>query len=77
MTYLVTKIDICIYLFQNIINMPCGNFFYHATCHNLRPSLIIIMNIGDQYFQKEIMLKNLHNAMCQILIDGWQSMMLT
>jgi len=52
--------------------MPCA-IFYCATCHNLRPSLIIIMNDGNQYFKKIIifMLKNLHSAMCQILIDGW------
>jgi hypothetical protein len=55
---------------QNIINMPCGNLFYCAICHNLGPSLIIIMDDGDQYFEKKIMSKNLHNAACQILIDG-------
>ncbi len=33
--------------------MPCGNFFYHATCHNLESSLIIIMDNGDQYYQKK------------------------
>ncbi len=27
-------------------------FFYCATCHNLGPSLTIIMDNGDQYFQK-------------------------
>jgi len=27
------------------------------------------MNDADQYFQKTIMFKNLHNATCQILID--------
>jgi hypothetical protein len=32
------------------------------------------MNDGNQYFKKTIMTKNLHNSMCQILIDGWQSM---
>jgi hypothetical protein len=60
-----------IYLFQNIINMPCGNFLNCAMCHNLEPSLIIIMNDGDQYFKNEIifMSKNLNNAMCQILIN--------
>jgi hypothetical protein len=36
------------------------------------------MNDGDQYFGKKIifMLKNLHSATCQILINGWQSMTL-
>jgi hypothetical protein len=43
---------------------------YNTTCHNLEPSLTIIMNDGNQYFEKNIMSKNLHNAMCQILIDG-------
>ncbi len=51
--------------------MPCGNFFYCAMCHNLRPSLTIIMNDGDQYFEKKIfMSKFFHSTMCQILIDG-------
>ncbi len=31
--------------------MPCDNF-YHAMCDNLGPSLTIIMDNGDQYFQK-------------------------
>ncbi len=41
-------------------------------CHNIGPSLIIIMNDGDQYFKNKIifMSKNLHNATYQILIDG-------
>jgi len=29
-----------------------------------RPSLTIIMDDGDQYFEKKIMYKNLHNATC-------------
>jgi hypothetical protein len=54
--------------------MPRGKFFYCVTCHNLGPSLTSIMDDGDQYFKKIIifMSKNLHSAMCQILIDGWQ-----
>ncbi len=50
-----------------------------ATCHNFGPSLTIIMDDGDQCFKKKIffMYKNLHNVMSQILIDGWQLMMLT
>ncbi len=28
------------------------NFFYYAMCHNLAPSLTIIMDNGDQYFEK-------------------------
>ncbi len=46
--------------------------FWCAMCHNLKPSLAIIMDNGDQYFEKIIIFlsKNLHNAMCQILVDG-------
>jgi len=49
---------------------------YCAMCHNHGPSLIIIMNDGDQYIEKKhfYTFKNLHNATCYILIDGWQSM---
>ncbi len=52
--------------------------FYYATCHNFEPSLIIIMDDGDQYFEKKIivMSKYLHNATCQILKDEWQLMTL-
>jgi hypothetical protein len=52
--------------------------FLCATCHNFEPSLTIIMNNGDQYFEKKrnFYVKNyLHSATCQILIDGWQSIM--
>jgi hypothetical protein len=35
------------------------------------------MDDGDQYFEKNIISKNLHNATCQILIDGWQLMKFT
>ncbi len=50
--------------------------FNFATCHNLKPSLTIIMDDGDWYFKKKItfMFKNLHNDTCQILMDGWQLM---
>jgi len=27
--------------------------FYYAMCHNLGPSLTIIMDDGDQYFEKK------------------------
>jgi hypothetical protein len=40
-------------------------------CHSLKPSLTIIIDDGDQYF-KNIKSKNPHNAMCQILMDGWK-----
>jgi hypothetical protein len=48
-------------------------------CQNLVPSLIIIMNHGDQYFENKINFtsKSVCSATCQILIDGWQSMTLT
>ncbi len=52
---------------------------YYATCHNFGPILKIVINDGDQYFENKIifMSKNLHSAMCQSLINRWQSMMLT
>jgi hypothetical protein len=52
---------------------------YYATCHNFGSLLIIIINDGDQYVESKIifMSKNLHSVKCQILIDRWQSMMLT
>jgi hypothetical protein len=44
-------------------------FFYYATCHNFGPSLTIIMDDGDQYF--EFFMSNFfHNATCHILING-------
>ncbi len=33
--------------------MPCGIFKYCATCHNLELSLTIIMDDGNQYFEKK------------------------
>jgi len=41
-------------------------------CHNLGPSLTIIMDDGDQYFKIKIMSKKFHNMRCQILINEWQ-----
>ncbi len=32
--------------------MPCGKKNYCATCHNFGPSLTIILDDVDQYFQK-------------------------
>ncbi len=34
--------------------MACSKKNYCATCHNFRPSLTIIMNDGNQYFEKKI-----------------------
>ncbi len=43
--------------------MPCGKKNYCAMCHNFGPSLIIIMDDGNQYFEKKkIMSKNLPSA---------------
>jgi hypothetical protein len=52
--------------------MPCGNFLLHHMPHNIKPSLTIIMDDGDQYFEKKLnfMLQNLHSATCHILIYG-------
>jgi uncharacterized protein (UPF0276 family) len=36
----------------------------------------IMMDDGDQYFEEKFMSKIFHNTTCQILIDGWQLMML-
>ncbi len=45
--------------------MPCGKKNYCAMCHNFGPSLIIIMDDGNQYFEKKkIMSKNLPSATC-------------
>ncbi len=39
---------------------------YYPTCHNFEPSLIIIMDNADQYFEKKVifMPKNFHSATC-------------
>jgi len=47
--------------------------YYYATCHNLGLSLTIIMDNGNQYFEKKLS-KNLYSATCHILIYGWQLM---
>jgi hypothetical protein len=39
--------------------MPSNFFKNYATCHNLGPSLTIIMDNGDQYFEKKIVQKSL------------------
>jgi hypothetical protein len=45
-------------------------FFYCAMCHNFKLLLTIVMDDGDQHFEKTFMSKILHNATCLILIDG-------
>ncbi len=53
--------------------MPCDNFLNCATCHNLKPSLAIIIDNVDQYFKnknKNFTSKNPHSAVCQILMNG-------
>ncbi len=37
--------------------MQCGEKKYCATCHNFGPSLTIIMDNGDKYFEKKGMSK--------------------
>jgi hypothetical protein len=57
--------------FQNIINMPCG-IFYCATCHNLKPSLIMRMDDVDQYFEKEISIQTF--SKCHMLdFNKWMT----
>jgi hypothetical protein len=34
--------------------MPCGIIFYCAMCEDPKPSLTIIMDDGDQYFEKKL-----------------------
>jgi len=63
MTYLATKIYI---FFQNIINMPCGNFDY-ATCHKFEPSLTITIDDGGQYFTRKINFKIQKSSWCHML----------
>jgi len=44
---------------------------YYVMCHNFGPSLTIIMNDGNQYFEKiNFMSKKLHGVTCQIIING-------
>jgi len=44
-------------------------FFIVPRVKNFGPSLIIIMDNGDQYYEF-FMFKDLHNVTCQILING-------
>ncbi len=48
------KINTCSFLifFQHTINMPCGKFFCCAICHNLGPSLTIIMDDENNILKK-------------------------
>ncbi len=49
-----------------------------AMCHNFEPSLISIIDDGDQYFvSKKIVSKNVYPSTCHILTNEWQLMTLT
>jgi len=61
--YITTKIDLFIYLFQNMINMPCGNFLLCIVSHFLDHQTII-NNHNEQWRFLCI------SPTCQILIDG-------
>jgi len=64
MTYLATKKK---KNFQNIINMPCGNFWNCATCHKFEPSSTITIDDGGQYFTKKINFKIQKSSWCHML----------
>jgi hypothetical protein len=57
-------------MYSKIQSICLVAIFDCAMCHNFELSLTIIMDNGDQYFEF-FMSKNLHNATCQILINGW------
>jgi len=49
--------------------------FYSTICHNLIPSLTIIMKDGNQYFEKKKLGPKIFIMPCvKFLINGWQSM---
>jgi hypothetical protein len=60
-TYLAIEMHY-LFIYQILIKMPCGKFLL-ATYHNVGPSTIIIDD-GDQYFEKTFKSKNLHSATC-------------
>ncbi len=52
--------------------MPYGSFFLWAMCHNLGPSLIIIMDNGDQGFKIYIYVHKF--SYCLMLnFNGWMT----
>ncbi len=53
--------------------MPRGIIFYYATCHNLKPSLIIIMNNGDQYFENKIIFMSKFFIMPHVKFSKWMA----
>jgi hypothetical protein len=52
--------------------MPCGQKKKCGICHNVEPSLTLIMNDGYQYFER----KSFLCPKILILPHGWQSMTL-
>jgi hypothetical protein len=55
MTYPTTKLNIYVFL-KRIQLIWHVTIFYFGTCHSFGPSLIIIMDDGDQYLEKKIIL---------------------
>ncbi len=54
--------------------MPCGNFKNCVMCHNLKLSLTIIMNDGDQYFKNKIIFMS-KNLQCHVSnFNIWMTM---
>ncbi len=52
--------------------MPCGIYFYYAMCHNLKPSLTIIMDDGNQYFEKKNYVRK--SSYCHMSnFNGWMT----
>jgi hypothetical protein len=49
----------------HLLIMPCVTIEYHY-------KWIVIMDVGDQYFQKTNSPKNPCNVTCQILMDQWK-----
>jgi hypothetical protein len=47
---------------------------FYATCHNLGPLVLIIIDAENWYSKDKIIfkLKTPHSAMCEILMDGWK-----
>jgi hypothetical protein len=61
------------YIAIYIYYMPCGNFLL---CHMSQFWTIINNHNGWWIISKKKLCKNLHNVTCEILMNGWQLMML-